>query len=55
MFEVKIFGLILRSLGAIPVNRGSVSPTSIKLSIEALKKGPLLLFQRVLAQKQENF
>ncbi|BAL80565.1 lysophospholipid acyltransferase family protein [Caldisericum exile] len=45
LFENKIFGIILRSLGGIPVNREKPELTSIKLSVEVLQKGcPLLLF-----------
>ncbi len=44
LFENKLTSLILRSLGGFPVDRGAVSKTSIENAIEALKKGPLLLF-----------
>lgn len=45
LFERRIFALILKSLGGIPVNREKPEITSIRLSREILQKGyPLLLF-----------
>ncbi|MGB9769365.1 MULTISPECIES: lysophospholipid acyltransferase family protein [Caldisericum] len=45
LFETKIFAQILKSLGGIPVNREKPELSSIRLSLEVLKKGyPLLLF-----------
>ncbi|MEC0089786.1 MULTISPECIES: lysophospholipid acyltransferase family protein [Paenibacillus] len=42
LFDIPVFGWLLRQLGAFPVKRGGVSKESIRLSINILRDGQLM-------------
>lgn len=42
LFKIKIIGALLRSLGAIPVNRGSKDAQTVKNAVDYLKAGNTL-------------
>lgn len=42
LFDVPVFGWLLRQLGAFPVKRGGVSKESIRMSINILRGGELM-------------
>lgn len=42
LFNIPVFGWIIRQVGAFPVKRGGVSKESIKLAIQLLRDGQIL-------------
>ncbi|MCM8767298.1 MAG: 1-acyl-sn-glycerol-3-phosphate acyltransferase [Candidatus Omnitrophica bacterium] len=44
LFEIKILSFLVKILGAIPIDRNSKMPLSLKKAIEILKKGEGLVF-----------
>ncbi len=43
LFGVPIFGSLIRKLGAYPVKRGGISKESVKLTLQLLEQGQVLL------------
>lgn len=43
LFRIPVFGSIIRRIGAFPVKRGGVSKESIKLSLQLLRDGNILV------------
>jgi len=43
LFEIPVFGALIRSLGSIPINRGSADVTGLNRAVECLKAGNVLL------------
>lgn len=43
LFDVPIFGWLIRKLGSFPVRRGEADTTAIRIAIDALEKGSVVL------------
>jgi 1-acyl-sn-glycerol-3-phosphate acyltransferase len=56
LFSVPLLGPLIRSLGALPVRRGAVDRSSIKLYVRALKSGrPVLIFPEGTRKREPGF